>query len=132
MPQCPRVSLRSTRAAGLQSFSGRGTAELTQSSMWRIGIDIGGTKIEALALSPAGEEYGRRRITTPRGDYEATLRAAARLTSDLVAAIGQENLAGVGVGIPGSLSPKTGLVRNANSTWLNRRAFRQDLQSMIE
>jgi fructokinase len=100
--------------------------------MWRIGIDLGGTKIEALALSPEGEEYGRRRIPTPRGDYEATLRAAAGLTGDLAAAVGQKNVAGVGVGIPGSLSPRTGLVRNANSIWLNGRTFRQDLQSMIE
>jgi fructokinase len=100
--------------------------------MWRIGIDLGGTKIEALALSPDGKEYGRSRIPTPRGDYEATLHAVVGLTSALVAAIGSENLAGVGVGIPGSLSPRTGLVRNANSTWLNGRAFSQDLQRMIE
>lgn len=100
--------------------------------MWRIGIDLGGTKIEALALSPEGEEYGRSRVPTPRGDYEATLRAAGVLTSGLIAAIGRDNLAGVGVGIPGSLSPRTGLVRNANSTWLNGRAFREDLQTMIE
>jgi fructokinase len=100
--------------------------------MWRIGIDLGGTKIEALALSPDGKEYGRRRIPTPRGDYEATLHAVVGLTSALVAAIGSENLAGVGVGIPGSVSPRTGLVRNANSTWLNGRPFSQDLQRMIE
>lgn len=87
--------------------------------MWRIGIDLGGTKIEALALSPEGEEYGRRRVPTPPGDYEATLHAAAGLTSALVAAVGRESVAGVGIGIPGSLSFKTGLVRNANSTWLN-------------
>jgi fructokinase len=100
--------------------------------MWRIGIDLGGTKIEAVALSPEGEEYGRRRIPTPRGDYEATLRAAAGLTGALVAAVGRENVAGVGIGIPGSLSPKTGLVRNANSTWLNGRALGRDLQAIID
>jgi fructokinase len=65
--------------------------------MWRIGIDLGGTKIEALALSPEGEEYGRRRVPTPRGDYDATLQAAAGLTSALVAAVGRENVAGVGI-----------------------------------
>jgi fructokinase len=54
--------------------------------VWRIGIDLGGTKIEALALSPEGEEYGRRRVPTPRGDYGATLQAAAGLTSALVVA----------------------------------------------
>jgi fructokinase len=100
--------------------------------MWRIGIDLGGTKIEALALSADGKEYGRRRVPTPRGDYEATLRVAAGLASTLVAAIGRPNLTGVGVGIPGSLSPHTGLVRNANSTWLNGRAFHRDLQAIIE
>ncbi len=100
--------------------------------MWRIGVDLGGTKIEALALSPEGEEYGRRRVPTPRGDYEATLRAVAALASALVGAIGRENLAGVGVGIPGSLSPRTGLVRNANSTWLNGRPLHPDLQALIE
>jgi fructokinase len=99
--------------------------------MWRIGIDLGGTKIEALALSTAGEEYGRRRIATPRGDYEGTLRAAAGLANVLVAEIGRENVAGIGVGIPGSLSPATGLVRNANSTWLNGRTFHLDLQAMM-
>jgi fructokinase len=99
--------------------------------MWRIGIDLGGTKIEALALSPEGEEYGRRRVPTPPGDYEATLQAAAGLTSALVAVIGRENVAGVGIGIPGSLSPRTGLVRNANSTWLNGRTLDRDLQAII-
>jgi fructokinase len=99
--------------------------------MWRIGIDLGGTKIEALALSPEGEEYGRRRVLTPRGDYEATLQAAAGLTSALVAAVGSENVAGVGIGIPGSLSPRTGLVRNANSTWLNGRTLDRDLQPIL-
>src|SRR5579871_2761640 len=100
--------------------------------MWRIGIDLGGTKIEALALSPEGEEYGRRRIPTPRNDYEATLRVVAGLACALVGTIGRENIAGIGVGIPGSLSPRTGLVRNANSTWLNGRAFHRDLQSLVE
>jgi fructokinase len=99
--------------------------------MWRIGIDLGGTKIEALALSPEGDEYGRRRVSTPRGDYEATLQAIAELTSALVAAVGRENVVGAGIGIPGSLSPRTGLVRNANSTWLNGRALDRDLQAMI-
>lgn len=100
--------------------------------MWRIGIDLGGTKIEALALSPNGEEYGRRRIPTPRSDYDGTLRAVAGLVADLVATLGRENVAGAGVGIPGSLSPRTGLIRNANSTWLNGRTFRQDLQAMMD
>jgi len=100
--------------------------------MWRIGIDLGGTKIEALALSPEGEEYGRRRVATPRGDYPGTLRAAVELAQDLSRAVGRGNVAGVGAGIPGSLSPQTGLVRNANSIWLNGRPFHSDLQAMLE
>lgn len=100
--------------------------------MWRIGIDVGGTKIEALALSSDGEEHGRRRVSTPRGDYEATLRAAAGLANNLIAAVGRDKVAGVGAGIPGSVSPRTGLVRNANSTWLNGRPLCRDLQAMID
>src|SRR5258706_14409555 len=99
--------------------------------MWRIGIDLGGTKIEALALSLEGEEYGRRRIPTPRGDYEATLQAAAGLTSAVVAAVGRENVAGGGVGGPGSLSPRARVVKNAESPWLDGRAGGAGLRAAI-
>ncbi len=99
--------------------------------MWRIGLDIGGTKIEALAVSPGGEELDRRRIASPRGDYTATIDAIARLVDSLR---NEHAIAGdlaIGAGIPGSLSPRTGLVRNANSTWLNGRPFGADLQARL-
>jgi len=90
----------------------------------RIGVDIGGTKIEALALDPAGREVFRKRIPTPRGDYAATLAAVAGLVKE----IGDGT---VGIGIPGALSRATGLVKNANSTWLIGRPLKQDLERAI-
>ncbi len=97
--------------------------------MWRIGVDLGGTKIEALALSPGGEERGRIRVPTPRGDYDATLDAIVSLAGACRDGLADQDIAGIGIGIPGSLSPKTGLVRNANSTWLNGRPLLHDLQA---
>ncbi len=99
--------------------------------MWRVGIDLGGTKIEALALSPAGEERMRVRSATPRGDYDATLDAIAALVRACTDGLAQADIASVGVGIPGSLSPRTGMVRNANSTWLNGRPLERDLQARL-
>ena len=100
--------------------------------MWRVGIDLGGTKIEALALSPSGEERLRVRAPTPRGDYEATLDAIVSLVNACADGLAASEIAGVGVGIPGSLSPRTGLVRNANSTWLNGRLLHRDLQARLQ
>jgi fructokinase len=97
--------------------------------MWRIGVDLGGTKIEALALSPEGEERARIRVLTPRGDYDATLDAIVSLAGTCRDGLADQDIAGIGIGIPGSLSPKTGLVRNANSTWLNGRPLLHDLQA---
>jgi fructokinase len=99
--------------------------------MWRIGVDLGGTKIEALALSPDGEERNRLRVPTPRGDYEGTLDAIAALARRCGEGLSADSIAGIGVGIPGSISPKTGLVRNANSTWLNGKPFLRDLQAKL-
>src|SRR5216117_3663255 len=82
----------------------------------RIGVDLGGTKIEAIALSPAGQEITRLRVTTPR-DYAASLDAIVALVLELERAAGGQGT--VGVGIPGTVVPRTGLVKNANSTWLN-------------
>ena len=95
----------------------------------RIGVDLGGTKIEAAALDMGGELVVRRRVPTPRGDYEATL-AAIR---DLVAAVEAEagGSGSVGVGIPGTISPATGLVKNANSTWINGKPLRDDLERAL-
>ncbi|MGO9170708.1 MAG: ROK family protein [Rhodomicrobium sp.] len=100
--------------------------------MWRIGVDLGGTKIEALALSPSGEERNRARVPTPRGDYGATLDAIVALAGRCTQGLAASEVAGIGIGIPGSLSPKTGLVRNANSTWLNGRPLLHDLQARFE
>ncbi len=95
--------------------------------MWRIGVDLGGTKIEALALSPTGEERNRIRIPAPRGDYAATLDAIVSIAGLARDGLAEADIAGLGLGIPGSLSPRTGLVRNANSTWLNGRPLLRDL-----
>src|SRR6266704_3480491 len=90
----------------------------------RIGIDLGGTKIEAIALSPAGQEITRLRVATPR-DYAASLDAIAGLVQELERAAGGQGT--VGVGIPGTVVPRTGLVKNANSTWLNGQPLERDL-----
>src|SRR5215469_2682637 len=96
--------------------------------MWGIGIDLGGTKIEALALSREGEERNRIRIPAPRGDYRGTLDAIASVAGFARTGLEDQEIAGIGIGIPGSPSPKTGLVRNANSTWLNGQPLLRDLE----
>jgi fructokinase len=95
----------------------------------RIGVDLGGTKIEAAALDEDGTLLARRRVPTPRDDYDATLAAIARLVRELEAETGTRG--SVGVGMPGALSPATALVKNANSTWLNGRALDRDLSSLL-
>jgi fructokinase len=95
----------------------------------RIGVDLGGTKIEALALDRDGRERGRRRVPTPRGRYGATLAAITTLVEGLERESGEP--ARVGVGMPGTLSPATSLVKNANSVWLNGRPLRQDLERLL-
>ena len=95
----------------------------------RIGIDLGGTKIEAIALDVGGAERFRHRVLTPRGDYAATIEAVASLVAQAEAVVGQ---ATVGVGMPGVVSPATGLVKNANSTWLNGRPLSEDLAARLE
>lgn len=95
----------------------------------RLGIDLGGTKIEGVVLAPDGSPVTQRRIATPRGDYAATLAALADLIAFLEAAAGGR--ASIGIGMPGSLSPATGLVQNANSAWLNGRPFKADLEQRL-
>ena len=95
----------------------------------RIGLDFGGTKIEAAVLLPDGTTPFRERVTTPRGDYAATIEAAARLVDAADRVAGGKRP--VGAAIPGSLSPRTGLVQNANSTWLNAKPFGRDLESAL-
>ena len=97
--------------------------------MFRIGVDLGGTKIEALALDPSGNEVFRKRIPTPRGDYEATVSAVAALILETESSLKEKG--SVGIGIPGALSRATGLVKNANSTCLIGRPFKQDLEKAL-
>ncbi|KQO68194.1 transcriptional regulator [Methylobacterium sp. Leaf111] len=92
----------------------------------RIGIDLGGTKIAGIALASDGTTRAEQRIATPRDDYAATLTAIAGLVCDLEARAGAPGT--VGIGMPGAISPRTGLVKNANSVWLNGRPFAQDLE----
>ncbi len=89
---------------------------------FRIGIDLGGTKIEAAAIDPEGSIRVRRRIATPAGDYDGTIAALAGLVAAIESEIGA--CASVGIGIPGTIVAETGLVKNANSTWLDRPAAR--------
>lgn len=91
----------------------------------RIGVDLGGTKIEAIALDAGGTERFRRRLPTPRDDYDATLDTIATLVREAEVAIGAR--ATVGVGTPGSISRATGLLRGSNSVCLNGRPIREDL-----
>ena len=95
----------------------------------RIGIDLGGTKIEGVALVDDGGETARIRIAAPKGDYEASIEALAGLVLELERQAGGEGT--VGVGMPGSISPATGLVQNANSVWLNGRPLKADLQARL-
>jgi fructokinase len=95
----------------------------------RIGIDLGGTKIEAIALGDDGGELARRRIPTPRGDYEGTLDAIAGLIAGIEGALGRRG--SVGIGIPGAISPASGLVKNANSTWLIGRPLTNGLERLL-
>ena len=97
------------------------------SSGARIGVDLGGTKIEAIALDRDGRVQFRRRVATPAGNYEATIAAVA----DLVRSAGSDTAPPVGVGIPGTISPATGLVKNANSTCLIGRPLDKDLTAAL-
>lgn len=106
---------------------GHATLWTDGTGMIRIGIDLGGTKIEGIALDPAGVERARLRVATPRHDYGGTVRAIADLVRALESAAGDGGGATVGVGIPGTISPRTGLVKNANSTWLIGHPLDRDL-----
>ncbi len=96
--------------------------------MTRIGIDLGGTKIEIVALDETGTERFRRRIATPRDDYDGTLSAVVKLVADAERVVGR---ATIGVGTPGAISPATGLMKNANSTWLIGRPLGDDMTRLL-
>jgi fructokinase len=95
----------------------------------RIGIDLGGTKIEAICLAADGQEIARQRMASPQGDYQATIQAIV----DLVGQIEQSEHpeASIGMGIPGTISPASGLVKNANSTWLIGKPLHEDLSAAL-
>ena len=95
----------------------------------RLGIDLGGTKIEGIALD-GSREVARLRLPTPRDDYAATVAAIATVTRELEARSGGTGT--VGIGIPGAISPATGLVKNANSVWLIGRPLLEDVRARLE
>jgi len=97
--------------------------------MLSIGVDLGGTKTEALALDAEGRELFRKRVPTERGDYAATIATIAALVREAERAAGRRGT--VGVGIPGALSHATGLVKNANSTWLIGKPLKRDLEAAL-
>jgi len=94
---------------------------------FRIGIDLGGTKIEGAAVDGSGAILVRRRVATPKGNYRETIEAMVSLVGEIELAIGAK--ASVGVGMPGAISPITGMVKNANSVWLIGRPLQQDLET---
>ena len=103
-----------------------------QNQRTRLGIDLGGTKIEIIALDPAGGERLRRRVPTPQGDYAAILAAVTGLVADAERELGlAPGAATVGIGTPGSISRATGLLRGANSVCLNGQPITQDLSRRL-
>jgi len=95
----------------------------------RIGIDLGGTKIEGIVLEADGRASARHRVPTPKDDYDATVGVIAGLARELES--GSKRSCSIGIGIPGAISPATGLVKNANSTWLNGRPLCSDLETAL-
>jgi fructokinase len=95
----------------------------------QLGIDLGGTKIACIVLDPDGRVGFERRVPTPRHDYEATVAAIAGLVAEAERHVRAS--CSVGIGIPGAISPASGLVKNANSTWLNGRPLHADLERSL-
>ncbi|MCA9471585.1 MAG: ROK family protein [Nitrospirales bacterium] len=95
----------------------------------RIGIDLGGTKIEAILLAENGTELTRRRVPTPQGQYRETLETVSQLVREIEREFCEEAL--VGIGIPGTISPATGLVKNANSICLIGHRLQEDLEGLL-
>lgn len=94
------------------------------------GIDLGGTKIEIIAMDKQGKTLLQRRVTTPRHDYEATLDVMTKLVHQTEAELDQQG--SLGIGVPGSLSPLTGLMRNANSICLNGQPLKRDMEKRLK
>jgi fructokinase len=106
------------------------TSENSSNGKVRIGIDLGGTKIEFVVLERDGRELHRHRVPTPRGDYDATVRAIKEGVELIEGKLGRS--ATVGVGIPGTISGMTHNVKNANSIWMNGRPFDRDLSNALQ
>ena len=98
----------------------------------RIGIDLGGTKIEAIALAGNGDIVSRLRVATPKNDYEATLEAIAQVVHRVVKENSLSTKLPIGIGTPGAVSLKTGMLMNCNSTCLNGKPVAADLQQLID
>ena len=96
----------------------------------RIGVDLGGTKIEVLAMDAGGAELVRRRTATPQGDYAATVERIVDLVGAVERGLGRRG--SVGVATPGAVSPASGLIKNANSVCLNGKPLREDLQAALQ
>src|SRR6185295_1650937 len=96
---------------------------------YRLGIDLGGTKIAAIVLDFNGQVVWQQRVPTPQHDYLATIDALAAIVEEAETIVG--NRCRVGIGMPGAISPATGLVKNANSTWLIGQPFRQHLEDRL-
>ncbi|MGE3067544.1 MAG: ROK family protein [Hyphomicrobiaceae bacterium] len=98
--------------------------------MTRIGIDLGGTKIAGILLGEGNRVIAEARVPAPQSDYAATLDAIAAMVARLDRS-SAGSVPSVGIGMPGSIAPATGLVQNANSTWLNGRPLKHDLDSRL-
>ena len=126
----PSVAWRASRAVRHAELRmGKNARLRLHSGPMRIGVDLGGTKIEAAVLDSAGQMVLRQRVHTPQGNYDETVEALAKLVEACEVASGAK--ASVGVGIPGAVSPATGLVKNANSTCLNGQPLAEDLERRL-
>lgn len=96
----------------------------------RIGIDLGGTKTEVIALSSEGDELIRERVDTVKGDYNETLSTVEKLVKHVEKSLKQTG--SIGIGTPGAISPVTGLLKNSNSTWLNGKPLQQDIEQHLK
>ena len=102
---------------------------MTAEAALRLGVDLGGTKIAGVALGAGGRPLAEHRMPSPRGDYGATVRAIGEMVHAIEQRAGSRG--SIGIGIPGSVAPATGLVQNANSTWLNGKPLQRDLEAHL-
>ena len=96
----------------------------------RIGIDLGGTKIEGIALADNGQQLLRKRVPTPAGDYRATLQMIKSLVDDIESTLGRQG--SIGIGTPGAISPSTGRLKNSNSVCMNGKPVDEDIRQLLQ